>query len=83
MNPKEKNTSTKKLGVPAVAQWVKNPTVATGVAVAASSIPCTAQWVKESGSSCCAAAETNPTRNHEVAGLIPSLTQWVKDPALP
>ena len=21
----------------------------------------------------------NPTRNHEVAGLIPSLTQWVKD----
>ena len=25
---------------------------------------------------------TNPTRNHEVAGVIPSLTQWVKDPAL-
>ena len=26
---------------------------------------------------------TNATRNHEVAGLFPGLTQWVKDPALP
>ena len=34
-------------------------------------VPVTAQWLM------------NPTRNHEVAGLIPALAQWAMDPALP
>ena len=25
---------------------------------------------------------TNPTRNHEVAGSVPALAQWVNDPTL-
>ena len=31
---------------------------------------------------CRGSAEMNPNRNHEVTGLIPGLTQWVKDPEL-
>ena len=34
-------------------------------------VPIVAQWL------------TNPTRNDEVVGLIPGLTQWVKDSVLP
>ena len=34
-------------------------------------VPVMAQWL------------TNPTRNHEVVGLIPGLAQRVEDPTLP
>ena len=34
-------------------------------------VPVVAQWL------------TNPTRNHQVAGLIPGLAQWAKDLGLP
>ena len=38
--------------------------------------------IKKLRSSCHGAAEMNPTKNHEVEGLIPGLAQWVKDPVL-
>ena len=34
-------------------------------------VPIVAQWL------------TNPTKNREVAGSIPGLVQWLRDPALP
>ena len=38
---------------------------------------------KIKGSSCHGIVEMNLTRNHEVVGSIPGLTQWIKDPVFP
>ena len=51
-------------------------------------VPIVEQWISRCGtveawSSHCGTVEMNPMRNHEVAGLIPGLGQWVKDPVLP
>ena len=76
--------------IPSPVQWVKGPSIAAaaaqtqslaqelqyavGVAIKLKTkqklilgVPIVAQWL------------TNPTRNHEVAALIPGPAQWVKD----
>ena len=55
---------------------IKLPPLKHFVIIAFEREPCS--WSSRRG-----AGETNPTGNHDVEGLIPGLTQWVRDLALP
>ena len=54
------------------------PPYASGVAIKSK----TKNMKTQTGIPHCGAVETNPTRNIEVSGSIPGLTQWVKDVGL-
>ena len=56
---------------PGLVSTVKTEQASTELKRNKSGVPVVAQWL------------TNPTRNPEVAGSIPGLTQWVKDLVLP
>ena len=60
------------MGVPAVAQWVKNLTAVAWVAAeAAGSIPGPAQWVKRSGIDVAVAQATAEARAQSLARELP------------
>ena len=80
-------------GCDSPASWIdggptrKNPGFLVPIPV---SSPPTDEWQKQTNkqkkhiwSSCHGAVETNLTRTHQVASLIPDLAQWVRDRALP
>ena len=57
-----------------------SPSTPWGTFKATSRVPIVAQLIKNpTRSSRLGTVEMNLTRNHEVAGLIPGLSQWVKD----
>ena len=76
--PKNKKLGTQKVlfpGTPQGPAWFQYQQMVNGSILGRQrfqrGVPVVAQWL------------TNPTRNHEVAGSVPALAQWVNDLALP
>ena len=66
-------------------EWISNEVLlySTGNNVQSLGIDMMEDNIRKGGNSHRGAAETNLTGNHEVLGLIPGLTHWVKGSALP
>ena len=72
--------------IPSLAQWVKGSSIA---AAARAGTPYAVGWPKKEkekrqkpGVPIVAQWLINPASNHEVAGVIPGLAQWIKDLAM-